>query len=389
MASSTLSSEVSQLLETEMSVYKVIENLQRDAWMGKLTSMNLRALTWRLLLGILPANLALEHWHRHIQGLVREYNTLKDKEYPKIDRVSVDPLSSLSDDKESEEWKKYYKDVELCNFIMVDLDRLYMNGIDDEYFQTKERRDLLVSTLFLWAARNPSISYRQGMHEIIGPVLFCVEAEYAAFTSADTDVATAHPHVAACFNKKEYIEAHTYWIFERIMAELDVLYNPSPPASQQEQPTIVSFCTKVQEHFLRDLDPELCNHLEECFIQAQLYGMRWCRLLFGREISVTPTHGLRVWDYVFACCAMSPSNFYHYKPNVKYCIAYAYDPNGDRGTPTTPLSSKARLAHLDPEVQAMVAKKSTFTPLIAAVADMMLAMLLKVLMAKCLSYAGY
>ena len=52
---------------------------------------------------------------------------------------------------------------------------------------------------------------------------------------------------------------------------------------------------------LRSLDPELCNHLEDNYIQAQLYGMRWARLLLGREFRCDEGGLLRLWDYMFAC----------------------------------------------------------------------------------------
>lgn len=56
------------------------------------------------------------------------------------------------------------------------------------------------------------------------------------------------------------------------------------------------------EHLLRAFDPELCTHLEEAYIQAQLYGMRWARLMLGREFSASETQLLRIWDYIFASC---------------------------------------------------------------------------------------
>jgi TBC1 domain family protein 5 len=421
-AATTLTEEIRALFDTEFSVHKVIENIQRDAWQGKLTSLNLRALTWRLLLGLLPSSLPLESWSEHVRQQVLDYKILKDKEYPKMDRVSVDPLSALSnssadDHDESQqqqtEWTKYYQDVELCNFILVDLDRLYMTGIDDEYFQSKSTRDCLLSVLFLWSARHPKISYRQGMHEIVGPIFYCVQAEFEAFSHADNKEAIQllYPYIASCFNQEHYVEAHTYWLFERIMDELDILYDPNPPASSSSSssaspsklgnrnkhstvdvalPHIVTFCAKVQEHFLRDLDPELCTHLEECFVQSQLYGMRWCRLLFGREISMTPSHGLRVWDYLFACCAMSPSNYYSYSHSrleaefgrvSRLSVATTFDETGATpGVNSSPCAGLSGLGgnRMDPEIQAMIAKKAAYTPLIAAVADIMLAMLLKV-----------
>jgi hypothetical protein len=99
------------------------------------------------------------------------------------------------------------------------------------------------------------------------------------------------------------LESATYTLFSRIMTELEPLYSPlltGPPSDQQ--PSIVHFCIRIQEHLLRGLDPTLSTHLEECFIQAQLYGMRWSRLLLGREFELKEETLLRIWDYMFGCC---------------------------------------------------------------------------------------
>ena len=56
------------------------------------------------------------------------------------------------------------------------------------------------------------------------------------------------------------------------------------------------------ENLLRHNDPELCDVLEGHYIQSQLYGMRWARLMLGREFKVTDSQVLRIWDYIFASC---------------------------------------------------------------------------------------
>ena len=52
--------------------------------------------------------------------------------------------------------------MELVNFIKGDLSRLYMSGIDDEFFQTPRRKEIVLNVLFVWSAKNPNTSYRQG-----------------------------------------------------------------------------------------------------------------------------------------------------------------------------------------------------------------------------------
>ena len=57
------------------------------------------------------------------------------------------------------------------------------------------------------------------------------------------------------------------------------------------------------------MDPELSQHLENEHISAQLYGIRWSRLLLGREFSAANYDIFLIWDYIFACC-YEAENFY-------------------------------------------------------------------------------
>ena len=55
-----------------------------------------------------------------------------------------------------------------------------MTGIADDYFEDQRRRDIILHVLFVWAAQHKTTSYRQGMHEIAGPILFVLEQEMQA-----------------------------------------------------------------------------------------------------------------------------------------------------------------------------------------------------------------
>ncbi len=232
-----------------------IQELLRLSWTAKLEPIGLRGLCWRVMLGLL-SHKDRGLWYSECQKNLSYYQELKSQQMPSINKVSVDPLSALSQGNSmSDEWKAFYKNVELTDFIKGDLDRLYLSGIDDEYFQTKERRDIVLAILFVWSMQNPSISYRQGMHEIVGCCLFMVEQEvnfwevYASSTAnhnADMDQA------AKCFPKDNaYIEAYTYMFFERIMMELASLYDPLAVADGQ--PFVVQFCAKIQGELIFSL----------------------------------------------------------------------------------------------------------------------------------------
>lgn len=141
--------------------------LQAQAWIGHMSSESLRGICWRIFLGLLQGN-SFEEWTFELNKQITDYDRLKKQVNPTLDSVSVDPLSSLSQEggQLSEEWNKYYAKLEMGNLIAVDLDRLYMPGIEDEYFQTDIRKERLLSVLLVWALKHDKIAYRQGMHEL-------------------------------------------------------------------------------------------------------------------------------------------------------------------------------------------------------------------------------
>jgi hypothetical protein len=68
------------------------------------------------------------------------------------------------------------------------------------------------------------------MHEIAGPILFVLETELKAFT----DYYASHPDAPTTFKTvftNSALEAHTFWIFEKIMDELEPLYDPTGKSS--------------------------------------------------------------------------------------------------------------------------------------------------------------
>ena len=218
-----------------------------------------------------------------------------------------------------------------------------MTGIADDYFEDQRRRDIILHVLFVWAAQNKTTSYRQGMHEIAGPILFVLEQELQAFKNSSSIMSPSF--------SESTLEAHTYFIFEKIMDEVEPLYDPTT-SNVDGQPQVVHFCANLQENLLRQLDPELCDHLEQSFVQSQIYGMRWARLILGREFPLTTTHCFRIWDYVFACACSA---------NAQVNVETKIDDKVDNDII---LKSKTRY--------------SVTTPMLIAIGNFMLAMLLHI-----------
>lgn len=128
------------------------ENESKDA-----ISPSNRCICWRYLLGILSAQ-NISNWVEELNYSVVKYANFKKEIFPSINNVGFDPLSD-----NNPETVSYFESVEKVKAIELDLNRLYMNGIDEEYFHTKRRNSILQSVLLIWSVQNPSISYRQGI----------------------------------------------------------------------------------------------------------------------------------------------------------------------------------------------------------------------------------
>lgn len=113
---------------------------------------------------------------------------------------------------------------------------------------------------------------------------------------------------------------------------------------------------------MRQIDPELSEQLEASYVQAQIYGLRWSRLLLGREFPMTNHQSLRLWDYMFAYCLDDMnSSIGALDENILEELTGAH----------ASVSSATRLLRLRYE--------GIYTPLMGVLGDFILAMLLHVL----------
>lgn len=225
-----------------------IKQMLRLAWSGNLCSERLRSFCWRVLLGII-SSADKSVWKEQLNTIVVEYAALKQRVMPSLDKVETDPLSALSSgESDSSEWKTYYRNIEVMNIIKTDLDRLYLTGIEDDFFHTEQRRSLLLAVLTIWSEQHPVISYRQGMHEIAGYILYCVHLESVAWEEAMQQDQISHKHSLYGVFGAETVEAHTFSIFSRVMVELEALYDPASTKTRgfDNQPFVVQYCTKIQ-----------------------------------------------------------------------------------------------------------------------------------------------
>nr|XP_021393814.1 TBC1 domain family member 5 isoform X4 [Lonchura striata domestica] len=278
---------------------------------GQLRSSRFRSVCWKLFLDVLPQDRS--QWIKTTSDLRTSYSKIKEihitnpRKAGQQDLIINNPLSQ----DEGSLWNKFFQDKELRAMIEQDVTRTFP---EMQYFQQENVRKILTDVLFCYARENEQLLYKQGMHELLAPIVFILHCDHQAFSHA-SEAAQPSEEMKVLLNP-EYLEHDAYAMFTRLMKtaehwfstfehdsqkEKDVTITPMPFARPQDlgpSIAIVAKVNQIQDHLLKKHDIELYMHLNRLEIAPQIYGLRWVRLLFGREFPLQDL--LVVWDALFA-----------------------------------------------------------------------------------------
>ncbi|TID24236.1 hypothetical protein E2P81_ATG02539 [Venturia nashicola] len=266
----------------------------------------LRSVCWKIFLTF--RNLDRASWPVSLTTSRSAYDSLRSHYLRAIDHpdevsTDADPLSEHAESP----WTALRKDEALRQEIFQDVERCMPENI---YFRQPATQTMLLDILFVYCKLNPDIGYRQGMHELLAPILWTVERD-----SVETPGKAYEARTAVIQNTLDsrFIEHDTFTLFARIMQTAKGFYDPSvdrlvqsrPKGSksntaENESPILVR-CRRIFSDLLPRVDPGISSHLEQLDITPQIFLLRWIRLLFGREFSFDDL--LPVWDTLFAADA--------------------------------------------------------------------------------------
>ena len=236
--------------------------------------------------------------------------------FPPLTERFSDGKNEIKPQQQQSPWNQYFKNEDLKKEIFRDLERTYP---EHDFFQTAETQNSLCRALFVYARDHPECGYRQGMHELLAPMYYVVHTESTAFGAmvaehtGDALAARAAVQEMRVILDPRFIEHDSYALFAALMNTAEEFFlqskvpiaptlTPAQAAAEraaQEQLTpVVARCRKIHHVLLRQKDPVLYAHLQQCHIEPQLYAMRWLRLLFGREFHLQDL--LVLWDAIFA-----------------------------------------------------------------------------------------
>ncbi|KAI9785204.1 MAG: hypothetical protein M1839_000842 [Geoglossum umbratile] len=271
----------------------------------------LRSVCWKSFL--LFANFDTPTWSKTLEDSRGAYNTLRGHflrslEHPEELDTSVHPLA----EDETSPWNTLRKDEALRAEIFQDVERCMP---DNFYFREPATQKMLLDVLFVFCKLNEDVSYRQGMHELLAPVLWVVERDAIAPESVDDSRHTAESEeLLKEILDARFIEHDAFTLFSLLMQtaksfyELDKQDQPRPVTSSAPSATgtsspkksspIVERSRHIHENCLAKVDLGLADRLRELDVLPQVFLIRWIRLLFGREFPFDEL--LALWDSIFA-----------------------------------------------------------------------------------------
>ncbi|KAJ4913571.1 Ypt/Rab-GAP domain of gyp1p superfamily protein [Raphanus sativus] len=330
---------------------------------------NLRGVRWRVNLGVLPFQASsIDHLRKATAESRRRRRLLIDPHLSKDLRNSPDlsidnPLSQNPDST----WGRFFRNAELEKTLDQDLSRLYPEHW--RYFQAPGCQGMLRRILLLWCLKHPEYGYRQGMHELLAPLLYVLHVDVERLSEVrksyedhftdkfdglsfeerdvtynfdfkklledfadDEEVGGVHgsskkivsldeldPEIKSIVMLSDaygaegelgivlsdkFMEHDAYCMFDALMSGANgcvsmagfFAYSPAS-GSHTGLPPVLEACTAFY-NLLSFVDSSLHSHLVELGVEPQYFGLRWLRVLFGREFLLQDL--LVVWDEIFS-----------------------------------------------------------------------------------------
>ena len=147
------------------------------------------------------------------------------------------------------------------------------------YFREPTTQSALLDILFIFCKLNADTGYRQGMHEILAPVLWVVSRDAIAPESPATPTGanSESDELLKTALDNEYVEHDTFSLFCIIMQNAKSFYEMSSSGQQLgvgvNNSPIVERSKRIHEEYLHRVDPELTDHLTSIEILPQIFLM--------------------------------------------------------------------------------------------------------------------
>ncbi|GBP35701.1 TBC1 domain family member 22B [Eumeta japonica] len=231
-----------------------LNELKHLSWSG--IPVKVRAVTWRLLAGYLPANAerraeTLERKRADYKHLVRQYYDAErdDDTYRQIhiDIPRMSPLVSL--------------------------------------FQQSTVQVMFERILYIWAIRHPASGYVQGINDLVTPFFMVFLQEAAPGEELDN-----FPLDKLTDEQRNIIEADSFWCLSKFLDSIQDNYIFAQLGIQYK--------VNQLKELIRRIDLPLHEHLQNHGVDYLQFSFRWMNNLLTRELPLPCT--IRLWDTYLA-----------------------------------------------------------------------------------------
>ena len=159
---------------------------------------------------------------------------------------------------------------------------------ENAYFREPQSQKMLLDILFIFCKLNADVGYRQGMHELLAPILWVVERDAIEPESAKDDHETnSNDELLVATLDASYIEHDSYTLFSLIMRTAKSFYelgdqeqaaevlttDPAPNEQPPRKSPIIEQSRRIHEAYLAAVDPGLAVRLKEVEVLPQVFLM--------------------------------------------------------------------------------------------------------------------
>lgn len=171
-------------------------------------------------------------------------------------------------------WKALRHDEATRAEIYQDVERCLQ---DNCFFREPSTKSMMLDILFVYSKLNPDLGYRQGMHELLAPIIWVVERDAVAFeqSSKKSQVdRTVGDGIMLQLLDANYIESDSFNLFCSVMQVARPFYEHTDNTMVNGQPEIAPIVGRSQfihNELLMDADQELATHLNNIDILPQIF----------------------------------------------------------------------------------------------------------------------
>lgn len=235
-----------------------LEDLRQLSWSG--IPVKVRATTWRLLSGYLPASLerrqqVLERKRLDYWNLVKQY------------------YDTERDETHQDTYRQIHIDIPRMSPLIA-------------LFQQKTVQEMFERILFIWAIRHPASGYVQGINDLVTPfyVVFLQEVIPEDGDLDNWDVSSLSEE------QREIIEADSFWCLSKFLDGIQDNYIFAQLGIQHK--------VNQLKELIQRIDGPLHKHLQQHGVDYLQFSFRWMNNLLTRELPLHCT--IRLWDTYLA-----------------------------------------------------------------------------------------